>query len=130
MRGERGLEHARILRYGMIQKSERPPHVILSESCCSEESRRTLQRPASATHRKTSNEKTRDYVSLLPHPEQCAANAGWSTRDPLLRDDTKKRATPHVILSESCCSEESRRTLQRPASATHRKTRNEKTSIS
>jgi hypothetical protein len=30
----------------------------------------------------------------------------------------EKRATPFVILSESCCSEESRRTLRRPASAT------------
>ena len=36
------------------------------------------------------------------------------------QDDTKERPTPFVVLSESCCSEEPRRTLLRPASATHR----------
>ncbi len=36
------------------------------------------------------------------------------------QDDAKKwRRTPRVFLSESCCSEETRRTFRRPASATH-----------
>jgi len=35
------------------------------------------------------------------------------------QDDTRKQSTPRVILSESCCSEESRRTLRRPALVTH-----------
>src|SRR6266481_209886 len=57
MRRERVLEHARsFATLRMTQKNEpllmiqKSPFVILSESCCSEESRRTLWRPASATH--------------------------------------------------------------------------------